>query len=252
MNPFSDNYVRQEIGFYGLQPPLQEGRVSLIYATQTGLTPGLFHTEIRNPSTTLRVPAMFLNHATLVFSLTPLHLQGCYLPIQYATGRVLCLGLGMGYFALRAAQKSDVTEVVVVEINPAIIAFFGKHLGHRPETIKIKVVQGDAYAVGTRTTIGVGFDFCLCSIYPILYSNESVRDAPIFSEVYQTSRYHFFGMERLILEAGYHKFLRRSETSHTFRSMVEQWKSLNIRFQPILNETILRDFLRTALTHNLL
>ena len=253
MNPFLDEYVRKEAQFYGLETPIKEGRLSVISHGVSGLTPCLFHNEIRVVSTKLlNIPAMFLDNSKLIFSLTPFHLQGYYLPIQRATGRVLCLGLGMGYFVLRASQKPEVTEVVVVEQSQEIIDFFKRHFNTRSETRKIRIVHGDTYSTETHLRVGKDFDFCLCSIYPVLYSDESIRDVPTFMDVYGVKQYHFFGMERLIMECMGCGLLRRYDVSIHLREFINLWKTMGHRFQPILKERILRAFSLLALRKNLL
>ncbi len=67
-------------------------------------------------------------------------------PISAVSGRVLTLGLGLGYFAYMASEKSSVTEVTVIEKDETVIALFKKHIlpqfknGH-----KIKIICADAF-----------------------------------------------------------------------------------------------------------
>lgn len=67
-------------------------------------------------------------------------------PIQAAKGRVLTYGLGMGYFALRAAEKEEVREVIVVEKESEPIEIFEQFIRpHFPYANKVKVIKDDAF-----------------------------------------------------------------------------------------------------------
>ena len=80
-------------------------------------------------------------------TVTPNEIETMREPIAHAHGRVLTLGLGLGYYAFSAAQKPCVSSVTVIERDPRIIALFEEHLLPQfPHCEKISVVEADAFA----------------------------------------------------------------------------------------------------------
>lgn len=65
-------------------------------------------------------------------------------PIANAHGRVLVLGLGMGYYLFNIANKKEVTSIDVIESDPSIINLFNKYLLNKmPHFEKINIKLGD-------------------------------------------------------------------------------------------------------------
>lgn len=60
------------------------------------------------------------------FSLSPEYIENVDLPIKVVKGKVLILGLKLGYFAFMASLKNDVKEICVVEPSKELIDFFKK------------------------------------------------------------------------------------------------------------------------------
>lgn len=80
-------------------------------------------------------------------TVTPNEIETMRRPIANATGRVVTLGLGLGYFAFHAAQKEHVESVTVVERDEKVIALFREHLLEQfPHKEKIRIVRDDAFA----------------------------------------------------------------------------------------------------------
>jgi hypothetical protein len=75
---------------------------------------------------------MLIMDGQIWMSLTWMEVQSLWVPIKRAHGRVVTAGLGMGYAVLRMAEKENVSEVVVYEIDPRVIKFFKATQGHRP------------------------------------------------------------------------------------------------------------------------
>ena len=85
--------------------------------------------------------------------------------IGAATGRVLTYGLGLGYFAYHASEKSDVASVTVVDISPDVIELFRTHLLPRfPHGEKITLVCEDAFKFA-ETRMAGNFDFVFADIW---------------------------------------------------------------------------------------
>ena len=95
-------------------------------------------------------------------------------PIKQAHGRVLVLGLGLGYYPFMISQRDDVSEIVIVERQKEVIELFERYLllqfGQKE---KIKVVQADALEYvkqlqsenGFAIDEGGRFDFCFADIW---------------------------------------------------------------------------------------
>ena len=67
-------------------------------------------------------------------------------PIALARGKVLTLGLGLGYFAFMASNKEEVKEVHIVEMDLELIKLFNKYLLPLfPHKEKIHIHKADAY-----------------------------------------------------------------------------------------------------------
>jgi len=79
-------------------------------------------------------------------SLTPQEVNTMERPLREMKGNVVTYGLGLGYFAYRAALKLDVHSVTVVEKDPRVIRLFERNILPRLEVRrKIHVVQEDAF-----------------------------------------------------------------------------------------------------------
>ena len=95
-------------------------------------------------------------------------------PIQQAHGRVLVLGLGLGYYPFMISQKDSVSEIFIVERQKEVIELFKKYLlpqfSHKE---KIKVIQEDALVYmdqlgesdGFAADEGGRFDVCFADIW---------------------------------------------------------------------------------------
>ena len=79
-------------------------------------------------------------------SLNPFEIRTMQIPIQIARGKVLTLGLGLGYFAYMAHLKDDVKEVHIVEMDLELIKAFENYLlPIFPYKEKIHIHKADAF-----------------------------------------------------------------------------------------------------------
>ena len=68
------------------------------------------------------------------------------IPIALAKGKVLTLGLGLGYFAFMASNKEEVKEVHIVEMDHELINLFDEYLLPLfPHKEKIHIHKADAF-----------------------------------------------------------------------------------------------------------
>lgn len=98
-------------------------------------------------------------------SITPNEIYTMQKPIEEATGNVLTLGCGMGYFAYMAAIKDDVSHVTIVEKQPEVIELFNTYI--LPQFSckdKITVIQADAFDYMEALSDGK-YDYCFIDIW---------------------------------------------------------------------------------------
>lgn len=85
--------------------------------------------------------------------------------VRDAQGKVLTLGLGLGYFAYMAAMKDDVSRVTVIERQAEVIELFEKFIRPLLECgDKITVIQGDAIKYMEELEDGE-YDYCFADIW---------------------------------------------------------------------------------------
>lgn len=86
--------------------------------------------------------------------------------VELSEGRVLTLGLGLGYFAFSAAEKESVTSVTVIERSADAARLFSRFiLPHIPHKEKIRVIVSDAFDFLDKEMKDGDFDFCFADIW---------------------------------------------------------------------------------------
>ena len=98
--------------------------------------------------------------------------------IAAAHGRVLVLGLGLGYYPFMIARSSEVTEITVVELNKSIIDLFCESILPSFENgEKLRIVHADAIAY-LASLRGGEFDFCFADVW-----EGAVDGAPLYQKI---------------------------------------------------------------------
>ncbi len=98
-------------------------------------------------------------------SVIPSEINSMKEDIAQARGRVLVLGLGLGYYAYMVSRSPEVESITVVEVQKEVISLFNDHILPRLDTKdKIKVVKADALDYLERLTDGQ-YDYCYCDIW---------------------------------------------------------------------------------------
>ncbi len=98
-------------------------------------------------------------------SVCPSEISSMQDQISRAHGRVLVLGLGIGYYPYIVSEKENVDEITIVERQPEIIELFKKNiLPQFAKGGKIRIVQSDAYEYLDSVQIG-RYDFCFADIW---------------------------------------------------------------------------------------
>ena len=98
-------------------------------------------------------------------SVCPSEINSMRRHIEKARGRVLVLGLGLGYYPYMISLKKEVEHIDIVELQPEIITIFREHLLPQfEEGDKMDLIEADAFSyVGALT--GGEYDFCFADIW---------------------------------------------------------------------------------------
>ena len=97
-------------------------------------------------------------------SLIPHEINTMKAPINRATGDVLVLGLGLGYFAYMVSLKKEVKSVTVIEKDKIVIELFKSELlPHFENKTKIKIIEEDAREYVKKDD--VHYDYCFVDIW---------------------------------------------------------------------------------------
>jgi hypothetical protein len=194
LDPFRENYPEREIAKF--RPvPFDNYGVRVTMERPQGRLDDYLSVNFR-PGNGPEMPVCTVD-GRLVMSLTWMEAQSFWLPIQRARGVVGTSGLGLGYFPIRAAQKPEVSKVVVFERHRGVIKYFREAFAGRPELDKIAIVPGGAL---TRCK-GYTFDYFLADHYLELLPDAAVSDITVLTGANVIKEYQFWGWERVLYEA---------------------------------------------------
>ena len=93
-----------------------------------------------------------LDDENIICRYDPFLVNSMILPLEEVKGKVVCMGLGIGYYAYMAHLKEEVTSVCIFEKNKAVVDMFKNNMLPKfdyPEKIKIicddplKVLKSD-------------------------------------------------------------------------------------------------------------
>jgi len=145
--------------------------------------------------------AVLLRHAGDGFetwmSMTPFEVQSQELGCRFARGRVVVMGLGMGWAAGEAAMNPAVTSVDVVERDPDVIAAIAAQSIFDqlpPGSAPVRVHNADALEWRPDTPI----DTLLADIWLPLNGDERVEEVRRMRENTGASAVYFWGQEMVI------------------------------------------------------
>ncbi len=98
-------------------------------------------------------------------SVCPSEISSMMPDTESARGKVLVLGLGLGYYPYLISRKNEVEKITVIEKSRGIIELFQKEiLPQFSQKHKIKLVEADAIDFLEKTENG-DFDFCYADIW---------------------------------------------------------------------------------------
>ena len=128
--------TRQNRKAYSLCPYDEEYAYGANYAIKMALA--MFKSDFIYPSICL--------YDTEWMSLNQHEIRTMEVPIALARGKVLTLGLGLGYYAYMVSLKEEVKEVHIVEMDLELIKLFNKYLLPLfPHPEKIHIHKADAF-----------------------------------------------------------------------------------------------------------
>lgn len=192
-NPFTDEYVRDQVEFYGLESYDKDGvviRQETCHGSMDDYLNKWFHVGDYS------VPVFYID-GRLWMSLSRMEVQSQAVPIAMAEGKVILLGLGMGFVCLKIMQSNLVEEVLVYEQEPRVIAFFKENFSRRYGFHKVKFIEGDA----REEFQSEWCDVCYADIYPELFGKHIEDDPELFCTRNSIDQYVYWGFERIIWEA---------------------------------------------------
>ena len=113
---------------------------------------------------TFKFPAIFQKNR-LWMSVTPNEINTMKEPIEKATGKVLTLGLGLGYYPFMVSNKEDVDSITIVELDKNVIDLFKKFiLPQFPHKEKVNIIHANAYKYMKKIKDG-DYDYIFVDIY---------------------------------------------------------------------------------------
>lgn len=199
-NPFTNQFLEEEVAFYDLRKPYSKDGVEVRMIRPAGILSDYLNKNWRLFPPSFKIPALYVD-GELWMSLTAMEIQSLYVPISLAAGVVGTAGLGLGYFALRAAAMTDVEEVQVFERESRVVDFFMTSFGDRPEVEKIKITVGDARKEMLYKPHNRIFDFMFMDIYQTMLGDDVIEDIKLFNKKASFEEYRFWGQERVLLDA---------------------------------------------------
>ncbi|MBQ7500831.1 MAG: hypothetical protein IJT91_08040 [Clostridia bacterium] len=125
----------------------------------------------------VRFPAIYENNLPWV-SVCPSEVNSMLPMIKAAHGKILVLGLGLGYYTYITSLSDKVEKITVVELNKKIIDIFEKHiLPQFSNSGKIRIIHADAIAYLDSVEDG-DYDFCFADIW-----EGAVDGAPLYRKI---------------------------------------------------------------------
>lgn len=107
-----------------------------------------------------------LQKGRLWMAVTPNEVETMKEDICAAHGKILVLGLGLGYYAYHTAQMENVSSVTVVELDRDVIQLFEEEiLPQFPNKEKIRLVHADAFSYVEKEAAKEQFDFVYADIW---------------------------------------------------------------------------------------
>ena len=131
-------------------------------------------------------------------SMTPLEIESQEIGVRAATGHTVVMGMGMGWAAVNAALRPEVTRVTVVELDPDVIEV-NRSVGLFDQlpaeaVAKISVVNADALEFRTDEPA----DTLMTDIWLPINGDERMEQSRIMARNTGARRVYVWGQELVI------------------------------------------------------
>lgn len=99
-------------------------------------------------------------------SITPHEIETMRKAIELVSGKVVVMGLGLGYFPYMASLKKNVKQIVIIENDADAISLFENHLLPLfPNREKITVIHADALEYAKEQLPNEHIDYCFIDLW---------------------------------------------------------------------------------------
>ena len=154
-------------------------------------------------------------------SICPHELESQELCCKYAYGKVVIMGLGMGWVAINTAFNPKVEEVIVIEIDKEVLEIFLESgaLADVPPEIqnKIKLVNADALSWKTGSN---KIDFLYIDIWQKLVEPQVIEDVRCMQKNINADKIYFWGQELFIFRIFFDSGLAEDNLNKHFISEI--------------------------------
>lgn len=139
-----------------------------------------------------QVPMLWID-GVITMSLTDMELESHLNVIEQAKGKVGVAGLGLGFYVQMIADKEEVTQIDVYEINENVIELYGRLFDKNP---KINIIKKDARSLGNEK-----YDVFYCDIYTNMPDKETaLEDYALLTENNEIKEYYYWTFEKHIID----------------------------------------------------
>ena len=112
-----------------------------------------------------RYPAI-LENGRIWMTVTPNEIETMKSPIEKAHGKVLTLGLGLGYYQYMISNKTNVDKIYIIDKNETIINLFKKYiLPQFQNKDKINIIHADAFEFLKNDMSKYNFNFVFSDLW---------------------------------------------------------------------------------------
>lgn len=131
-------------------------------------------------------------------SMTPMEIESQEIGVRAATGHTVVMGMGMGWAAVNAALRPEVTQVTVVELDPDVIEV-NRRIGlfdQLPADVVAKIVLVNADALEFRTDAPA--DTLMTDIWLPINGDERMEQSRVMARNTGARRVYVWGQELAI------------------------------------------------------